>query len=76
MKLAAVVVLYEPEEIGLEKVISNIKSYSPCCEKLYIVDNSQKTHEKIKDKFTRAHTFQTKMPAESQAPRTGAALWR
>lgn len=51
MKLAAVVVLYEPEEIGLEKVISNIKSYSPCCEKLYIVDNSQKTHEKIKDKF-------------------------
>ncbi len=51
MKLAAVVVLYEPEEIGLEKVISNIKSYSPCCGKLYIVDNSQKTHEEIKNSF-------------------------
>lgn len=51
MKLAAVVVLYEPEEIGLEKVINNINSYTPYCEKLYIVDNSQKMHEEITDSF-------------------------
>ncbi len=51
MKLAAVVVLYELEEIGFEKVISNIRSYSPYCSKIYIVDNSQKLHEEIKNSF-------------------------
>ncbi len=52
MKIAAVVVLYNPEEIGLSKIITNINSYAPYCEKLYIVDNSQALHEEIKDHFS------------------------
>ena len=45
MKLAAVVVLYEPEKIGIEKIFSNLESYCSYCEKIYLVDNSAKEHD-------------------------------
>ncbi len=47
MNIAAIIVLFEPESIGLEKIISNIKSYSGYCSKIYIVDNSSNSHEQI-----------------------------
>lgn len=47
MNIAAITVLFEPEAIGLEKIISNIKSYSEYCKKIYIIDNSSKIHKQI-----------------------------
>lgn len=44
--LAAVVIWYKPETIGIEKILENINSYGPQVGKIYIVDNSpQKNHE-------------------------------
>lgn len=44
--LAAVVIWYKPETIGIEKILENINSYGPQVGKIYIVDNSpQENHE-------------------------------
>ena len=51
MKLAAVVIWYNPLEIGEEKIIQNIFSYSSYCEKNYIVDNSSDLHEELAKKI-------------------------
>lgn len=51
MKLAAVVIWYNPLEIGEEKIIQNILSYSSYCEKIYIVDNSLDLHEELAKKI-------------------------
>lgn len=51
MKLAAVVIWYNPLEIGEEKIIQNILSYSSYCEKIYIVDNSSALHEELAKKI-------------------------
>ena len=52
MKLAAVVIWFNPLEIGEEKIIQNILSYSSYCEKIYIVDNSADLHEELAKKIT------------------------
>lgn len=41
MNIAAIIVLFEPEAIGLQKIVSNIKSYCEYCNKIYIIDNSE-----------------------------------
>ena len=51
MKLAAVVIWYNPLEIGEEKIIQNILSYSSYCENIYIVDNSSDLHEELAKKI-------------------------
>lgn len=51
MKLAAVVIWFNPLEIGEEKIIQNILSYSSYCEKIYIVDNSADLHEELSKKI-------------------------
>ena len=51
MKLAAVVIWYNPLEIGEEKIIQNILSYSSYCEKIQIVDNSSDLHEELAKKI-------------------------
>ncbi len=51
MKLAAVVIWYNPLEIGEEKIIQNILSYSSYCEKIYIVDKSSALHEELTKKI-------------------------
>ena len=51
MKLAAVVIWYNPLEIGEEKIIQNILSYSSYCEKIYIVDNSADLHGELAKKI-------------------------
>ena len=51
MKLAAVVIWFNPLEIGEEKIIQNILSYSSYCEKIYIVDNSSDLHEELAKKI-------------------------
>ena len=40
MKAAAAVILYRPEEIGNSTIVSNIRSYAPYFDTIYIVDNS------------------------------------
>lgn len=40
MKLAAAVILYEPYEIGIDKVKANIQSYASYVGTVYVVDNS------------------------------------
>lgn len=45
MKLAAVVVLYNPEELGIENIKNNIETYRKYCEHIYLVDNSECPHE-------------------------------
>lgn len=40
MKLVSTVILYNPKDIGIDKVINNILSYAGYCEKVIIVDNS------------------------------------
>ena len=42
MNLACLVVLYNPQTIGIEKVKNNILSYANFCQKTYIIDNSEK----------------------------------
>lgn len=42
MKLAAAVILYEPEKIGIDKVRTNIQSYALYVGTVYVVDNSPK----------------------------------
>lgn len=42
MKLAAIVLTYNPEEIGVDVVAKNITTYAGACERVYIVDNSLK----------------------------------
>ena len=44
LNIAAVVILYNPEEIGITAVIQNIQSYSHCMKKIYIIDNSKNEH--------------------------------
>lgn len=44
MKIAAVVVLYNPEEIGIDSVVSNIISYESFVDKIYLIDNSLNEH--------------------------------
>ena len=51
MKLAAVVIWFNPLEIGEEKIIQNILSYSSYCKKIYIVDNSSDLHEGLAKKI-------------------------
>lgn len=51
MKLAAIIVLFEPEKIGLEKIEKNIKSYQNFVDKLFIIDNSSKPTLEIKNLF-------------------------
>ena len=43
MKLAGVVVLYQPSD----EVIKNIHTYLPCLDKLFVVDNSSEDHSSI-----------------------------
>lgn len=57
MKLAAVVVLYEPEKIGIEKIFSNLESYCSYCEKIYLVDNSAKEHDFNNKNFNLVYIF-------------------
>lgn len=45
MKLAAVIVLYNPEELGIENIKNNIETYRKYCEHIYLVDNSKCQHE-------------------------------
>lgn len=40
MNLSATVILYNPQEIGISRVIKNIQSWSSYCKKIYIIDNS------------------------------------
>ena len=40
MKLAAIVLLYNPKPSELETISSNIKTYAEHCEHIYFVDNS------------------------------------
>ena len=40
MKLAAAVILYKPEEIGMDTVKTNIQSYASYSDIIYVVDNS------------------------------------
>lgn len=40
MKLAAIIVLYNPESLGLYNLIRNISSYSSRCERIFLIDNS------------------------------------
>ena len=40
MKLAAIVLLYNPKPSELETISSNIKTYAEHCEHIYLVDNS------------------------------------
>lgn len=51
MKIAAVVILYKPEEIGLDIIKSNILSYSGHVDKLYLIDNSPSPSSALKDEF-------------------------
>lgn len=51
MKLAAIVVWYNPLEIGEEKIVQNIISYASYCEKIYIVDNSSNLNEELAKKI-------------------------
>lgn len=54
MNIAAITVLFEPEAIGLENIISNIRSYSEYCRKIYIIDNSSKSHKQITETINNA----------------------
>lgn len=47
MNIAAIIVLFEPETIGIQKIVSNIKSYCEYCNKIYIIDNSENLHKQI-----------------------------
>lgn len=47
LNLAAIVIIYNPEELGISIVIENIKSYSPYVQKIYLVDNSKNEHEEL-----------------------------
>lgn len=40
MKLAVAVILYKPEELGIDKVKTNIESYASYSDIIYVVDNS------------------------------------
>lgn len=40
MNLSATVILYNPQEIGISRVIKNIQSWSSYCKKIYIIDNT------------------------------------
>lgn len=51
MKLAAVVILFKPENIGIEKIKNNIDSYSKYVDKLYLIDNSPSENPEIRDTF-------------------------
>ena len=44
MELAAVVVIFNPLSIGVEKIKSNMLTYTPFCKKVYIVDNSDQEY--------------------------------
>ena len=58
--LCAVVILYNPDSIGLEKIISNIESYSNYIKKTYIIDNSQNENQKIIEHFPNAFYYLNK----------------
>lgn len=47
IKLAAIVIWFNPETIGVKKIIENIKSYSTYIDKVYIVDNSPIKHREL-----------------------------
>lgn len=47
MKLAAVVVLFEPEKIGLKKIQSNIESYSDFVDRIFLIDNSSESNAEL-----------------------------
>lgn len=46
-KLAAVIIWYNPEDLGIETIIRNINSYNKYFSKLYIVDNSKTSNESL-----------------------------
>ena len=58
--LCAVVILYNPDSIGIEKIISNIESYSNYIKKTYIIDNSQIENKKIIEHFPNAFYYLNK----------------
>lgn len=60
MKICAVVILYNPEEIGLESVIRNINSYAEYMRKIYIIDNSSSEHAEIAEKLKNTVYFSNK----------------
>lgn len=60
MKLCAVIILYNPEEIGINSIIENINTYSAYTQKLFIIDNSQNENEEIKKHFPDAFYFLNK----------------
>lgn len=51
MNIAAIVILFNPENIGEDKLLANIKSYSSEVKKIYVVDNSKETHEELASKI-------------------------
>ncbi len=51
MKLAAVVIWFNPLELGEDKIIKNVLSYGAFCDKVYIVDNRQALHEELSKKI-------------------------
>ena len=46
-KIAAVIIWYNPKDLGLDKILFNISTYSDFFDKLYIVDNSQNDNSDI-----------------------------
>lgn len=44
MNIAAVTVLFNPLELGINKIMNNINSYLPYVNKLYIIDNSSSSN--------------------------------
>ena len=46
-KIAAVIIWYNPKDLGFDKILFNISTYSDFFDKLYIVDNSQNDNSDI-----------------------------
>jgi len=44
MKVCAIVVLYNPEEDGIDTIVKNINSYAEYMDRIYIIDNSPAEH--------------------------------
>lgn len=60
MKLVAVVVLFEPEKIGIEKIRSNIESYSDFVDRIFLIDNSLENNAEFFSDIKKSEYMQNK----------------
>lgn len=57
-KIAAIIIWYNPNNIGEKKIVSNINSYSKYFSKIYIIDNSKVSNKELSDKITKCKYIQ------------------